>query len=48
MQSKYIKKTACPECGSKDNLAWFDDGHAYCFSVDCDYNFIQKKKNLHH
>ena len=48
MQSKYTKKTACPQCGSKDNLAWFDDGHAYCFSVDCDYTFYPKKKNLHH
>ena len=44
MQSKYIKKTACPECGSKDNLAWFDDGHAYCFSVDCEYTFYPNKE----
>jgi twinkle protein len=21
----------CPECGSKDNLARYDDGHGYCF-----------------
>ena len=44
MTSKYTKKTACPQCGSKDNLAWFDDGHAYCFSVDCDYTFYPKKE----
>lgn len=27
----------CPKCGSKDNLARYDDGHAYCFSTGCDY-----------
>ena len=25
----------CPSCGSKDNLARYDDGHAFCFSIDC-------------
>jgi len=25
----------CPECGSKDNLARYDDGHGYCFG--CKY-----------
>jgi twinkle protein len=27
----------CPECGSKDNLARYDDGHAYCFGGNCNY-----------
>ena len=44
MKSNYTKKTACPECGSKDNLAWFDDGHAYCFSVDCGYTYFPKQE----
>ena len=25
----------CPSCGSTDNLARYDDGHAFCFSFDC-------------
>jgi len=27
----------CPSCGSSDNLARYDDGHAFCFSIDCDH-----------
>ena len=34
--SKYYK-TNCPECGSKDNLAVYEDGHSYCFTPDCGY-----------
>ena len=30
-KSKYVRKTSCPECGSKDNMAIYDDGHGYCF-----------------
>ena len=44
MTSKYVKKTECPQCKSKDNLAWFDDGHAHCFSIDCDYRYYPNKK----
>lgn len=45
----------CPKCGSKDNLARYDDGHAYCFGINCDYRehgttgtndtAVPKKKN---
>lgn len=30
-----VKHTSCPECGSKNNLAVYDDGHTYCFSPGC-------------
>ena len=33
--SEFVKHEACPECGSKDNLARYTDGHAYCFG--CSY-----------
>jgi len=33
--NKYVKKEPCPECGSKDNLAVYSDGHAFCFG--CSY-----------
>lgn len=33
--SSFIRKEPCPECGSRDNLARYSDGHAYCFG--CDY-----------
>lgn len=33
--SEFVGHEPCPECGSKDNLARYDDGHAHCFG--CDY-----------
>ena len=33
--NKYVRKEPCPECGSKDNLAVYSDGHAFCFG--CSY-----------
>jgi len=29
--AKFLTHEPCPSCGSKDNLARYDDGHAYCF-----------------
>lgn len=29
--SSFIQKEPCPACGSRDNLARYSDGHAYCF-----------------
>lgn len=34
--SKFIKHTSCPECGSTNNLAVYDD-HEICFTEGCDY-----------
>ena len=34
-KSKFVRHEACPQCNSKDNLARFSDGHAYCFG--CNY-----------
>jgi len=28
---KFLKHEPCPECGSKDNLARYEDGHGFCF-----------------
>lgn len=33
--SSFIRKEPCPNCGSRDNLARYSDGHAFCFG--CDY-----------
>jgi twinkle protein len=33
--SKFLNHEPCPKCGSKDNLARYEDGHGYCFG--CDY-----------
>ena len=30
--SRFIRHHACPDCGSSDALAEFDDGHFHCFS----------------
>lgn len=32
-----IAREPCPKCGSRDNLARYDDGHAYCFGMGCNY-----------
>lgn len=34
--SNFIRHEPCPSCGSKDNLARYDDGHAFCFG--CSYH----------
>ena len=41
MSSKYKSKEPCPECGSKDNVAVYDDGHKHCFG--CGWQFQPKK-----
>jgi hypothetical protein len=33
--SHAIGKEPCPDCGSKDNLVRYSDGHAFCFSQGC-------------
>ena len=33
--STCISHEPCPECGSRDNLARYSDGHGYCFG--CGY-----------
>ena len=34
--STFIKHTSCPECGSENNLAIYDD-HEICFGFECNY-----------
>jgi hypothetical protein len=36
--SKFIRHTSCPKCGSKDNLAEYDD-HVWCFG--CRYHKLK-------
>lgn len=33
----FVRHEGCPECGSSDALAIYDDGGAYCFSARCNY-----------
>ncbi len=33
--SQFVAKEPCPKCGSRDNLARYDDGHGFCFG--CNY-----------
>ena len=35
--SSFVRHEPCPRCGSSNNLARYSDGHATCFSVDCNY-----------
>lgn len=32
--SVFVAKEPCPACGSRDNLARYSDGHAYCFGCE--------------
>jgi twinkle protein len=34
-EATFLFHEPCPKCGSKDNLARYDDGHGYCFG--CQY-----------
>lgn len=34
-ESEFVAHESCPSCGSRDNLARYTDGHAYCFG--CNY-----------
>lgn len=31
LSSEFVKHDSCPNCGSKDNLAVYSDGHTWCF-----------------
>ena len=33
-KSEFIGHEPCPSCGSKDNLARYDDGHGFCFGSE--------------
>lgn len=37
-ESVCVGHEPCPECGSEDNLARYDDGHAWCFTPGCEYH----------
>lgn len=47
-ESYVVRKEACPRCTekgrdtSKNNLAIYSNGGAYCWSADCDYRVISK------
>ena len=43
--NKYVKKEPCPNCGSKDNLAVYSDGHAFCFG--CSYRVPAPTEKKH-
>ena len=43
--NKYVRKEPCPNCGSKDNLAVYSDGHAFCFG--CSYRVPAPTETKH-
>jgi twinkle protein len=34
MSDTLVRHAPCPECGSKDNVAVYDDGHGHCFGCE--------------
>ena len=43
--SEFVQHEPCPSCGSSNNLARYSDGHAYCFSMGCEY-YERKEKHM--
>ena len=43
-----VKKTACPACGSHDNLVVYSDGGMHCFGIDCGYTVLGEEYKLEH
>lgn len=35
--STFVRHESCPSCGSRNNLARYSDGHAYCFTGGCSH-----------
>ena len=48
--SKFLYKTSCPKCGSKDNVAVYleDNGylHGFCFTPGCGFQFWEKDEKV--
>ena len=38
--SKFLRHESCPECGSSDALAIYDNGGEHCFASGCDYHLF--------
>ena len=36
-QSTFVRHEECPQCGSRNNLSRYSDGHAWCFTPQCAY-----------
>jgi len=45
-KSKVIRREACPECGSKDNVAVYDDGGKHCYGASCTYRVHSNSGNI--
>lgn len=45
--ASFVRHDKCPECGSKDNLAIYDDGSYYCFS-ECGYMSVSEEFKKEH
>ena len=38
MTGSVVRREPCPECGSSDNVAVYEDGHRHCFGIGCGYH----------
>lgn len=45
--ANFVKHEPCPNCGSSDNLAIYDDGSYHCFS-DCGYTKVSEDYKQEH
>ena len=45
-KSKVIRREACPECGSRDNVAVYGDGSKFCYGATCTYRINSNSGNV--
>lgn len=50
--SRFLYHTNCPRCGSRDNVAVYDDGHGWCFGcrkvvIEPEHRMFQRRTSRH-
>lgn len=50
--SRFLYHTSCPSCGSRDNVAVYDDGHGWCFGcrkvvIEPEHRVLREQKARH-
>lgn len=46
MDSEVLYHGPCDRCGSRNNRAYYDDGHSYCFTPGCGYRSEEVEKPM--
>ena len=44
--SRVVRRLSCPLCGSRDNVALYDDGGEHCFTPGCNYHKASSSSSI--